>query len=49
MAIMKVKEIFRVKEAYGTGIVEIVIWQVPKPVPPSEHPYKYRLVYIIEG
>ncbi len=49
MAIMKAKEIFRVKEAYGTGIVEIVIWQVPKPVPPSEHPYKYRLVYIIEG
>ncbi len=46
---MKAKEIFRVKEAYGTGIIEIVIWQVPKPVPPSEHPYKYRLVYLIEG
>lgn len=29
--------------------MEIVIWQVPTPVPPSEHPYKYRLVYIVEG
>ena len=46
---MKAKEIFRVKKTHGTGIVEIVIWQVPEPVPPSEHPYKYRLVYVIEG
>lgn len=46
---MKAKQIFRVKEAHGAGIVEIVIWQVPEPVPPSEHPYRYRLVYVIEG
>lgn len=46
---MKAKELFRIKEAHGAGFVEIVIWQVPEPVPPSEHPYKYRLVYIIEG
>lgn len=46
---MKAKEVFRVKQAYGEGIVEMVIWQVPTPVPPSEHPYKYRLVYIVEG
>lgn len=46
---MKAKEIFRVKKTHGTGIVEIVIWQVPEPVPPSKHPYKYRLVYVIEG
>jgi len=26
-----------------------VIWQVPEPIPPSGHPYKYRLVYVIEG
>ena len=29
--------------------VEGVIWRVPKPVPPSRHPYKYRLVYIVGG
>lgn len=26
-----------------------MIWRVPKPVPPSEHPFKYRLVYIVAG
>ena len=46
---MKSKELFRVKEAYGVGFVEIVIWHLPEPVPTSEHPYKYRLVYVIEG
>ena len=46
---MRAKELFRVKDAYGAGIVEIVIWQVPEPVSPSEHPYKYRLAYIVEG
>ncbi|MFA7241065.1 MAG: DUF6516 family protein [Sulfuricellaceae bacterium] len=34
---------------YGAGFVEIVIRQVSKPVPPSEHPYKYRLVYVVQG
>lgn len=42
-------EIFRTKAAYGSGFIEAVIWRVPTPVPPSEHPYKYRLVYIVEG
>ena len=46
---MKAQEIFRIKQAFGTGIVEVVIWQVPEPVPPSEHPYKYRLVYVVNG
>lgn len=46
---MQATELFRTKEVYGTGVVEIVIWQVPEPVPPSEHPYKYRLVYVVEG
>lgn len=32
----------------GTGI-EMVVWRVPESVPPSEHPYKYRLVYIKDG
>jgi len=46
---MKAQEVFRVKQAYGAGTVEIVIWQVSQPVPPSEHPYKYRLVYVVNG
>ncbi len=27
----------------------MVVWQVPKPVPPSEHAFKYRLVFIREN
>lgn len=46
---MKATELFRTREQYGNGIIEIVIWRVPEPVPPSDHPYKYRLVYVIEG
>ncbi len=46
---MKATELFYSKEVNGSGFVEIVIRQVPEPVPPSEHPYKYRLVYVEEG
>jgi len=31
------------------SILEIVIWRVPKPVPPTEHGYKYRAVYVVDG
>ncbi len=31
------------------SILEVVIWKVPKPVPPSEHGYKYRAVYVVQG
>jgi hypothetical protein len=31
------------------SILELVVWRVPKPVPPSTHPYKYRAVYIVNG
>jgi len=46
---MHATELLRTKEHYGRGIIEIVIWRVPEPVPPSEHPYKYRLVYVVAG
>lgn len=46
---MKATKLLHTKEEYAEGFVEILIWRVPKPVPPSEHPYKYRLVYIVEG
>ena len=41
--------IHREKRSYAGGIIEIVVWQVPKPVPPSEHPFKYRLVFVRSG
>jgi hypothetical protein len=27
------------------GVLEIKVWQVPTPVPPSEHDFKYSLYY----
>ena len=32
----------------GSG-VEMVVWRVPDPVPPSGHRFKYRLVYLEAG
>ena len=29
--------------------VEAVVWQVPDPVPPSTHAFKYRLAYVVGG
>jgi hypothetical protein len=31
------------------GVIELVIWKVPAPVPPTEHGYKYRAVYAKNG
>jgi len=46
---MKARLIYRIREAYGAGIIEAVIWEVPEPVRPSEHRVKYRLAYIVGG
>jgi Family of unknown function (DUF6516) len=35
-------------EAHG-GIVEMVVWRVPEPVPASQHRFKYRLVFVRDG
>jgi hypothetical protein len=31
------------------SFVELVIWQVPKPVQGSAHAFKYRLALVVEG
>jgi len=48
MAYMKAELLLQRKDTDpdGRGIVELVIWKVPKPVPPTTHGFKYRLVYI---
>jgi hypothetical protein len=46
MQYMKAALLAHSKEVRDDGsIVEIVIWQLPEPMPPSEHNYKYRLFY----
>ena len=46
---MKASLLHRIKEAYGHGVIEGVIWEVSEPVLPSEHRIKYRLVFEVEG
>jgi uncharacterized protein DUF6516 len=31
------------------AFVEVAVWRVPEPVPPSEHSFKYRLAYVVKG
>ncbi len=31
------------------AFVEVVIWELPAPVPPSTHAFKYRLAYVVGG
>ena len=43
---MKAELLFRQRIDYDDGaIVEMVIWRVPTPVPPSTHGLKYSLFY----
>jgi len=31
------------------GVVELVVWRVPEPLPPSGHGFKYRAAYSMNG
>ncbi|WP_324600578.1 DUF6516 family protein [Accumulibacter sp.] len=47
---MKAKLISRFRDvADDDSLIEMVVWHVPVPVPPSGHCYKYRLVYVVAG
>jgi len=46
---MKAKLLRRIREVWGRGVIEGVIWEVPEPVPPSEYRIKYRLAYLVDG
>ena len=37
--------LFHEKRTHEDGVIKIVIWPVPGSVPPSEHRFKYRLVF----
>jgi hypothetical protein len=50
MQYMDAVRLARAKEVRDDGsIIEIVIWQLPEPVPPSTHIYKYRLYFGAAG
>jgi hypothetical protein len=47
---MKATLLLRERIAYPDGaLIEMKIWQVTPPVPPTTHGLKYSLVYIVAG
>ena len=47
---MDANPVARAKEVRDDGsLIEIVIWELPAPLPPSTHRYKYRLYYGASG
>lgn len=47
---MRARPITCRKEVRDDGsIVEIAIWQLPEPLPPCAHRYKYRLAFVVDG
>lgn len=47
---MKAELLFKERLVQGSnGFVELVLWQLPKPVLGSAHNFKYRMVLVING
>jgi Family of unknown function (DUF6516) len=47
---MNAELITRFKNITSDGaILELVVWRLPKPLAPSEHGYKYRAAYVVDG
>lgn len=50
MQYMKASLLAHTKEVRDDGsIVEVVFWELPEPLPPSVHRFKYRLFYGTPG
>jgi hypothetical protein len=41
--------VLRTRNQFKGGVVEMVVWKVPTPVPPASHRFKYRLVFVRDG
>jgi hypothetical protein len=47
---MRATLITRFKDVTPEGdVIELVVWRLPKPLPPCARDYKYRAVYIVRG
>ena len=47
---MKAVELFRRRIVYSeSSFAELILWRVPKPLAGSNHSFKYRLAYIVNG
>ena len=47
---MQAKLITRFKDITPEGgVIELVVWRLPRPVPPTAHGFKYRAAYVVGG
>jgi len=47
---MQAVQLVRTRIAYSeAAFAELVLWQIPKPVVGSDHGFKYRLAYVVQG
>ena len=47
---MRAQLIAPFKDVTAEGdVIELIVWKVPSPVPPSRHDYKYRAAYVVGG
>ena len=47
---MKAVELIHTRIVYsGAAFAELVVWQLPAPLPGSSHRFKYRLAYVVDG
>ena len=50
IANIRAELITRFKDLTPDGhVIELVVWRVPRPVPPSSHGFKYRAAYSVNG
>jgi hypothetical protein len=47
---MAAVELLRRRIVYAeNAFAELVLWQLPRPLPGSKHRYKYRLAYVVDN
>ncbi|MCU0937815.1 MAG: DUF6516 family protein [Burkholderiaceae bacterium] len=46
---LKARLLLCTRTAVHGGSVEMAVWSVPSPLPPSQHAFKYRLVFVRDG
>ncbi len=47
---MKATELLRRRIPYSEdSFAELVLWQLPQPLPGSVHSFKYRLAFVVQG
>ena len=47
---MQAELITRFKDLTPEGhVIELAVWRLPRPLPPSTHGFKYRAAYVVDG